>query len=134
MSPERRRSVRFGLPRAARLITARDFRRVYGRGRRVHGAQLVVVALPRRRGGWRLGLSVSKAHGAAVRRNKIKRLLREAFRLQRPTLPGAFDVVLIPRPQPRYGLDALRAELTALVTELQQRPPAGGGRSRRRRS
>lgn len=121
-----------GLPRTARLITARDFRRVYGRGRRVHGTQLVVVALQRREPGFRLGLSVSKANGPAVRRNKVKRLFREAFRLERPTLPGAYDLVLIPRAQQRYSLAALRAELVALVARLQQPAPPGAGRNRRR--
>ena len=41
--------------------------------------------------GIRLGLSVSKDHGSAVRRNKIKRLLREAFRLERISLPADIE-------------------------------------------
>ena len=66
-----------------------------------------------------MGLSVSKAHGRAVRRNKIKRILREAFRLERPTLPGRFDLILIPRQRSgKYPLSEVRAELVRLVEKL----------------
>ena len=115
------------LPRSARLLTVHDFRRVYGRGRRVSGRQIVVVALPRRAPGHRLGGSVSKEHGSAVRRNKLKRLLREAFRLERATLLGAFDLVLIPKtPRARLQLAELRRELSQLVERLAR----GEGRRR----
>lgn len=126
-------AVRYTLPRSARLLGARDFRRVYSRGRRAHGKSLVVVALRRRGGGSRLGVSVSKAHGPAVRRNKIKRLLREAFRLERPTLPGDFDLVLIPQPRERYDLTELRAELRELITVIARTPRRvrGGKRGRK---
>ncbi|MEZ5962883.1 MAG: ribonuclease P protein component [Planctomycetota bacterium] len=115
------------LPKCARLLTPRDFRRVYGRGRRLTGKQVVVVALPRREGSHRLGVSVSKDHGGAVRRNKLKRILREAFRLERARLPAAFDVVLIPKtPGARLALAELRAELLALFERLAR----GEGRAR----
>lgn len=79
----------------------------------------MVVALARRDAGHRLGVSVSKEHGAAVRRNKLKRILREAFRLERAALPEAFDVVLIPKtPGARLVLADLRSELRALVNRV----------------
>jgi ribonuclease P protein component len=46
----------------------------------------------------RLGLSVPKRVGNAVRRNKLKRLLREAFRTQRHHFPAAYDVVVLVKP------------------------------------
>lgn len=134
--------IGFGLPRRCRLLSARDFRRVYGRGQRAGSQQLVVVALPRRGPGHRLGVSVSKDHGPAVIRNKIKRLLREAFRLERPDLPGRYDMVLIPRPRDsKFALDALRQDLCALVRRIdagegkRRRPRTGGrgGKGKKRR-
>ncbi|MBK8977575.1 MAG: ribonuclease P protein component [Planctomycetes bacterium] len=123
------------MPRVLRVVRASDFRRIYARGRRAHGRHLTVVAARRREPGHRLGLAVSKEHGHAVRRNKIKRILREAFRLERPTLPGAFDLVLIPKPfEGRLQLAAVRSELARLVGQLdgEPEPRTRDGRSRPR--
>ena len=127
----------FGLPRTARVRRNRDFSRIYRRGLRAGGDHLVVVALRRREPGHRLGLSVAKAHGCAVIRNKIKRVFREAFRLERPALPGCFDLVLIPKQRPgKYRLEEIRAELRELVARIERgkgrkrRPQRGGGRRR----
>lgn len=121
------RPVGFKLPRAARLLSQRDFRRVYGRGRRASGRLMTVVVLAVRDArGARLGLSVSKDHGSAVVRNKIKRLLREAFRLERPELPPAVEVVIVPKVrEEKLVLDELRTELRELVHKaaLQREAP-----------
>jgi ribonuclease P protein component len=88
----------------------------------------VVVARRRLEPGHRLGVSVSKEHGRAVRRNKIKRLLREAFRLARPRLPGQYDVILIPQKSTaKLRLSDLQIELEHLL----QRVQAGKGRPRK---
>lgn len=124
------------LPRTRRLLTQHDFRAVYQRGQRAGGQWLTVVALRRRpRPGEapptesRLGVSVSKDHGGAVRRNKLKRLLREAFRLERHLLPVGVDVVLIPRQRPEnFPLAELRGEVARLVPRALQ----GGDRRRPR--
>jgi ribonuclease P protein component len=122
------------LPRSLRLRSPREFRRVYQRGRRVTSPRLVVVGLWHGGEVLRLGLSVSKDHGHAVRRNKIKRLLREAFRHERPGLPPGFDLVLIPRPGGgRWVLEELRSELAMLVRRLHaERDRARPGRRERR--
>ncbi|MCY2957001.1 MAG: ribonuclease P protein component [Planctomycetota bacterium] len=117
------------LPRTARLLSNSDFRCVYQRGMRAAGAWMTVVALRRNdASGTRLGVSVSKEHGAAVCRNKIKRLLREAFRHARPTLPPDLDLILIPRQRPEhFEFATLQAELVLLV----QRIVSGKGQRRR---
>ena len=125
------------LPASRRLKTQHHFRAVYQRGRRAAGQWLTVVALLRRPApgsgpptNVRLGVSVSKDHGGAVRRNKLKRLLREAFRMERHRLPVGLDLVLIPRQRAeRFPLAALRAELVTLV----QRALGSGGDERRPR-
>jgi ribonuclease P protein component len=121
-------TARATLPARLRLKTQREFQTVYRHGRRASGDWMTVVALvprePRRdSAGPRLGLSVSKDHGGAVRRNKIKRLLREAFRLERHRLPATVEVVLIPRQRDEdFPLADLRNELVRLVERALRSP------------
>lgn len=88
------------LPRTARLRTRRDFDRVFQSGRKVVNRQLVVWILAAEPGTTsRVGLMVSRKVGNSPRRNRVKRLLREAFRRLAPTLERApLQMVLLARP------------------------------------
>jgi ribonuclease P protein component len=85
----------FGFPRQARLLTGGQFRRVYAAGDvRVHVPPLRVCALRQTEGGSRLGLSIGRKVGNAVVRNRWKRAVREAFRLNRHHLHAPHDLVV----------------------------------------
>ncbi len=88
----------FRLPRRHRLRGRRAFEHVYGARLSRRCGPLIFYAVPTDGGHWRLGLSVSRRVGTAVRRNRIKRLLREAFRLHRHTWPAAYDLVVVVLP------------------------------------
>ena len=90
------RPLRFTRPASHRLRRPAEFRQCYEHGRKAGDRHLLIFAIPNGLTHPRAGVSVSKKHGNAVKRNRKKRLLREAFRLSQHRLP-ALDLVLIPR-------------------------------------
>jgi ribonuclease P protein component len=105
-----------GLPRPARITAQSHFDRVYRQGRKLVAPGLVAWVLPSETGRCRVGLSVSRKVGGAIQRNRVKRVLREAFRqLDVPPDPP-LDLVLVARPgrAPQTLADA-RAALAHLL-------------------
>jgi ribonuclease P protein component len=86
--------------RRNRLSRSADFDRVYREGRSHASRHLVVYAFPRARRDDepRLGISVGRKVGGAVERNRMKRLLREAFWAAASDLPDGYDFVVVARP------------------------------------
>src|SRR5919198_2896389 len=95
-----------------------DFQRVYERRRSVSDAWLIVYGRENGLPHLRLGLSVSRKVGRAVRRNRLRRLYREAYRLTRHQMPAGLDLVLIPRTAAEPPLAALIEALPKLVAQV----------------
>ena len=108
-------------PTRQRLRTNASFRRVFDQGCRVADDRLCVYAVLNEFEYSRLGLSVGRRWGNAVRRNRIKRLCREAFRLNQPELPQGFDFVLVPRTVERLTLEQYAASLVRLARRAADR-------------
>src|SRR5947209_110040 len=104
-----------------------DFRRVYDRRRSVSDGRLIVYACPNELPHLRLGLSVSRKYGGAVRRNRLRRLYREAFRLTRHLMPTGLDLILIPRGPDEPALADLLVALPKLVGQVAKKLAASRG-------
>ncbi|TLN26970.1 ribonuclease P protein component [bacterium] len=85
-------------PPAARIRTSREYDLVFKAGRSFHTANFKLVIAEGSAPWSRLGLVVSRRVGDAVRRNRIKRRLREWFRLGRHFFAAPLDIVVIAKP------------------------------------
>jgi ribonuclease P protein component len=108
-------------PRRLRLVHQRQFQAVYAARQRHASGPLAFTAKPNDLPHCRLGLAVPRKVGTAVRRNRIKRLLREAFRLQQHDLPPGFDVVINVRPHAPLTLADYEQILLKSVRVLAER-------------
>lgn len=111
----------WGFPRRLRMRRPGEFQRVYQRQMRAGDRHLLLFAERNMLGATRLGLSVSRKHGNAVRRARLKRLLREAFRLSHSRLPAGLDLIAIPRPHSGATLDDYQESLRRLSHKLSRR-------------
>lgn len=121
--------------RRGRLSRSAEFDRVFRQGRSHANRILVLYGFPRGNENPpaepRLGLSVSRRVGGAVDRNRVKRLLREAFEQESARVPDGHDVVIVARPEARVvaerdGLAGLQAALAELIDQLRARVERAG--------
>jgi ribonuclease P protein component len=128
---ERRGGMRHGRPR---LTRSADFDRVYRRGRSAADRSFVLYAFPSGSEepgdgaeAVRLGVSVGRRVGGAVERNRVKRVLREAFWSLAERLPAQHDFVIVAREgsaeRAGAGTEAVAADLGELLERLE---PGGG--------
>ncbi len=109
------------LPRKLRVIHARHFAAVFDARVRATSGPLIVWAAPNELRHCRIGLAISRRVGTAPVRNRIRRLIRESFRLMRgdlPQEPQGYDVVVSVRPHEPMSLSEYRNALARAVEML----------------
>ena len=107
---------RFRFPKSARILKSAEYREIYQDGKKFVGPLFAAFYRHTDSGrAARVGYTTPKAIGKAVARNRIKRRLRDAVRLQLPSLEPGWEVVFNPR---RAALDAEFPQLTAEVARL----------------
>ena len=81
--------------KADRILKRNEFIQLSKSGRKLHNEYFIVLYAPGQCDRSRLGITVTRKVGKAVRRNRIKRLIREYFRLNRHLLSGYWDIIVI---------------------------------------
>ena len=108
----------YTIPRTRRLSGNLQFAKVFDARVKESRGPLSVFARPNELAFPRLGLSVSRKVGTAPRRNRIKRLLRESFRLMQHDLPRGYDLLVVVRPHEPLTLAEYQKLLSAIVVKL----------------
>lgn len=96
-----------------RLKKEKDFNLVFSKGKRLFSSTLTLIYFPAKE--TKVGFAVSKKHGGSVKRNRIKRLLRESFRSFTPQLGKNFFFVFIPKVQQEYTLNNFKKDMSYLL-------------------
>ena len=115
----------FSFPRSCHLRRPSDFREAYRRGRKSHGRGFVIYRHANSLEHPRLGLSVSRKRGGAVVRNRLRRRLREAVRLnwRRWELGGEDLIIVAKRGSASLSYDQIVGDVELALTR-----PRGGRR------
>ncbi|NCC59021.1 MAG: ribonuclease P protein component [Synergistales bacterium] len=117
---------RLAYPPSYRLKRRPQFCSCYDRGRRFFSKSFSLFVLEREDAGqsWRLGLTVSRKIGKSVRRNRVKRLVREFFRLHQHDFHLRADIVVVPKRGvcvDSMDLAQVSSELGPLMTKIVSR-------------
>ncbi len=108
------RTVRHTFPKAARLLVRQEFLALQRRGERRYSRNFVVITSPAGTDRPRLGITASRKYGNAVIRNKMKRKLREFFRVRQALISPTHDILIIPKSR------AQELSFVQIVTELER--------------
>ncbi len=90
-----------------------EFQRIFNKGKRAFSPSLTLLYRPADKTS--MGISVGKRHGKSVERNRIKRLLREAFRLNLDKIEGTYAFVLIPKVKEEYSFQTFERDLQCMI-------------------
>ena len=85
----------FSFTKEKRLLNHKDFVNLNRLGKRRHSANFTLIISKNRLGTTRLGIVARKKTGNAVKRNRVKRLIREFFRLHKSDFPQGYDIVIV---------------------------------------
>ena len=96
-----------------RLKKEKDFNLVFNKGKRIYSENLTMIYFQSKE--IKAGFAVSKKHGGSVKRNRIKRLLRESFRSFTPQIRQNFFFVFIPKVREEYSLIKFKENMKFLL-------------------
>ena len=105
-------------PKQDRISKRSEINKVFELGKSASDGIIHLYMLANNLGRPRLAVIISRRHGNAVRRNRVKRLCREAFRTCRDKLPQSYDYIINPRVGVELSLEAIKRSLQDLSTRI----------------
>ena len=96
-----------------RIKKQADFQRLFQKGKRAFSSSLTLLYVPAQT--MRMGISVGKKHGKSVQRNRIKRLVREAFRLNQDKMQGTYSFIILPKVNKEYSFKTFERDLQWMI-------------------
>ena len=115
--PEQRR---YRFPASWRVKGRGSFSPAFEARVRESRGPLTLYGVANKRNHSRLGISIGRKAGSAVKRNRIKRMLREAFRLQQHDLPAGFDFIIVVRAHEPMSLERYQQVLLELAKRIEK--------------
>ena len=98
-----------------RLKKEKDWGLVFSKGKRIFSSSLTLIYFPSKM--LKVGYAVGKKHGGSVKRNRLKRLLRESFRSFSLLIKQNFFFVFIPKADKEFSLELIKKEMNVLLTK-----------------
>lgn len=99
-----------------RLKKSGDFSKLFSKGKRVYSPYITVIYMPSKQ--TVMGVAISKKHGKAVKRNRIKRLVRAAFIANLENLKGNYSMVILPKVCPEYTFKDIERSLNSCFKRM----------------
>lgn len=93
-----------------------EFTKLFKRGKRVFSPTLTIIYFPSVKN--RMGIAVSKKHGKAVKRNRIKRLIREVFSKHSPMLKKSWSFIVVPKVAENYSYSAFEKSIISCFKKV----------------
>ena len=102
-----------------RLKKNGDFQKLFKRGKRVFSSNLTIIYSPCKERTV-MGIALSKKHGKAVKRNRIKRLIRAAFNDSFSYLNGNYNMVIMPKVEKEYSYKGFCKNLVSCFGRMEK--------------
>ena len=100
----------------SRIKKNEQFSRIFKKGKKVFSRDVTFVYRPSSR--LEMGVAVSKKHGCAVKRNRIKRLLRQAFYNKCGEFDGTYSIIIIPKVAEEYSLKQFEESFLTCIKKV----------------
>ncbi len=100
----------------SRIKKTEQFNRLFKRGVRVYSPAVTLLYLPSAE--MSMGIAISKKHGGAVTRNRIKRLVRQAFYNVYDGFEGNFSIIILPKIAESYSLQQFEKGILSCARKM----------------